>query len=122
MMARVEASAPDAMLSQSEARSARPGVGARGAPTSAPRASLVSRSAADGYGSDGSDAGRSTASAAPSRRGDGDSEEEDSGENEARARPRRVDYGDDETAISRRRTCGMTTSTWTTCCEDTVSE
>ena len=48
---------------------------------------LVSRSAADGYGSDGSDAGRSTASAAPSRRGDGDSEEEDSGENEARAGP-----------------------------------
>ena len=87
VMALVEASAPDANALPVGNALGASRFGARGAPTSAPLSSLVSRSAADGYGSDGSDAGRSTASAAPSRRGDGDSEEEDSGENEARAGP-----------------------------------
>ena len=86
-MALVEASAPDANALPVGNALGASRFGARGAPTSAPLSSFVSRSAADGYGSDGSDAGRSTASAAPSRRGDGDSEEEDSGENEARAGP-----------------------------------
>ena len=74
---------------------------AGGAPRSAPRsvlgasrfgassrspASFVATPAADGYGSDGSDAGRSTYSAAPSQRGDGDSDEdEESGGDAARA-------------------------------------
>ena len=87
VMALVEASAPDANALPVGNALGASRFGARGAPTSAPLSSFVSRSAADGYGSDGSDAGRSTASAAPSRRGDGDSEEEDSGENEARAGP-----------------------------------
>ena len=87
VMALVEASAPDANALPVGNALGASRFGARGAPTSAPLSSLVSRSAADGYGSDGSDAGRSTASAAPSRRGDGDSEEEDSGENEAREGP-----------------------------------
>ena len=45
----------------------------------------VATPAADGYGSDGSDAGRSTYSAAPSQRGDGDSDEDESGGDAARA-------------------------------------
>jgi hypothetical protein len=49
-------------------------------------ASFVATPAADGYGSDGSDAGRSTYSVAPSQRGDGDSDEdEESGGDAARA-------------------------------------
>jgi len=91
VMALVEARTPDANSHSLRVGSALGAsrFGARGAPSSdaprAPLSSFVSRSAADGYGSDGPDAGRSPASAAPSRRGDGDSEEEDSGGDEARA-------------------------------------
>ena len=94
-MALVEAARPARVLSQSEARSARPS-SARGRADE--HASFVSRLALGGgrVRLGRLDAGRSTASAAPSRRGDGDRKRRTRAKTRARAGPACA-FGDGET-------------------------
>jgi hypothetical protein len=84
VMALVEASTPTSAAGGAP-RSGASGLGASRFGVASRSPASVATPAADGYGSDGSDAGRSTYSAAPSQRGDGDSDEDESGGDAARA-------------------------------------